>query len=348
MAKIIEHCSSSTDVRDLLEAHIQSGHLNFLFGSGASLPAIPLAGNIEQEINKSMEVNEYDIANQKALEFIEEIEATNQKLIGKVSDTNIVETFHNHRKFLEIVDHILFERKNTLLPRQATIFTTNYDTFFEAASENIASVMLNDGFVRQSMQPTGFVFAPEKYFDRIFRSGASYDRPNELPGFNLVKMHGSLTWSHQDNDKIVFRHDDIPALTEEQKGVPEAVSQSLNKRAVILPNIRKFGTTVLERTYFDLLRLYSNCLEKENALLLVFGFSFADEHILDITRRALRNPTAQVIILAYSNEDLASYKESFSEQRNVLIVAPIDGEHIDFPVLNTMLESIAPQIEKPE
>ena len=348
MAQIIEYSTESDEVREYIESHIQSGHLNFLFGSGASLPAIPLTGNTEQEINTDLKDGNYIGADQKALDFIEKIEETNQQLLSGSTKTNIVATLKNYSKFLGTVDHILFERKNTLIPRQATIFTTNYDTFFEVASESIASVMLNDGFDRQSVKPAEYAFSPEQYFDRTFRSVASFDRPNELPGFNLIKMHGSLTWKRLDEKTLVYGIDSIPALSVHQRRNPELVKENLNKRAVILPNFMKFGTTVLERIYFDLLRLYSNCLEKENALLIVFGFSFTDEHILDITKRALRNPTAQVIIFAYTKKEASSYGKHFAQQRNVSVITPTGQKRNTFSTLNTILETMIPVTEKNE
>ena len=43
---------------------------------------------------------------------------------------------------------------------------------------------------------------------------------------------------------------------------------------IVLDNVsKKFGETVLERYYYDLLRIYANELDRNNALLLVFGFS---------------------------------------------------------------------------
>ena len=104
--------------------------------------------------------------------------------------------------------------------------------------------------------------------------------------------------------------------------------------------MRKFESTLLDRVYFDLLRLYSNALEMENALLFTFGFSFADEHILDITRRALRNPTAKLVVFAFSQKDANSFEEKFSTHRNVLIIKPTDGKHIDFPALNSLFDMI--------
>lgn len=129
-------------------------------------------------------------------------------------------------------------------------------------------------------------------------------------------------------------------LTETQKNNPQEVSEALAKRAVILPNMRKFESTLLDRVYFDLLRLYSNAMEMENALLFVFGFSFADEHILDITRRALRNPTAKVVIFAYSQNGAADFEKKFSAHRNVIIITPEEGQHIGFPELNSLFDAI--------
>ena len=104
--------------------------------------------------------------------------------------------------------------------------------------------------------------------------------------------------------------------------------------------MRKFESTLLDRVYFDLLRLYSNAMEVENALLFVFGFSFADEHILDITRRALRNPTAKVVILAYSQHGATDFEAKFSAHRNILIIKPAAGQNIGFPELNALFDKI--------
>ena len=118
------------------------------------------------------------------------------------------------------------------------------------------------------------------------------------------------------------------------------MQEALANRAVILPNMRKFESTLLDRIYFDLLRLYSNALEVENSLLFVFGFSFADQHVLDITKRALRNPTAMIVLFAFQLSDVVDFEDKFSAHRNVLIIHPSDGENIDFNTLNSLFNSI--------
>ena len=332
--------SAKAELARVLERHIQSAHFSFLFGSGASMPAISLAGTIENEINDLLENSKHEEANLKALEFIEELECQHQFLPDKFTEGDNTDlTLQNYINFLRAIDRILFERKNILLPRQANIFTTNYDEFFETAASQLPSLVLTDGFNRR-VGAADFEFAPELFFDRIYRSGTVYQHQSEVPAVNLFKMHGSVSWKRQAEERIVLGEAETYQLTSVQKGNPQDVADALSKRAIILPNMRKFESTLLDRIYFDLLRLYSNAMEVENALLFVFGFSFADEHILDITRRALRNPTAKVIIFAYSFDDAADFESKFSSHRNVLVVHPSQGTHLDFPTLNALLEQI--------
>ena len=86
---------------------------------------------------------------------------------------NTEQTLHNYVSFLKSIDRILFERKNILLPSQASVFTTNYDEFFEVAASNLPSIVLNDGFNRRT-GASNFVYTPELFFDRVYRSGTIY------------------------------------------------------------------------------------------------------------------------------------------------------------------------------
>ena len=59
---------------------------------------------------------------------------------------------------------------------------------------------------------------------------------------------------------------------------------------VVNPTKEKFSDTVFQQHYYQLLRMLSFELEKQDSVLVVFGFSFADEHILEIVRRSIVNP----------------------------------------------------------
>ena len=71
---------------------------------------------------------------------------------------------------------------------------------------------------------------------------------------------------------------------------------------MIRPKKNKFSETVLELHFYELMRLYSNALECSNSLLMVAGFSFADEHIAKITIRAANsNPTLLILVFAFDD-----------------------------------------------
>jgi len=71
---------------------------------------------------------------------------------------------------------------------------------------------------------------------------------------------------------------------------------------MINPTKEKFKFTTLNYTYYELLRMFSNELERENSILFVMGFSFADEHVREIVLRAINsNPTLLVYVFAFDN-----------------------------------------------
>ena len=90
-------------------------------------------------------------------------------------------------------------------------------------------------------------------------------------------------------------------------------NQLYSKLVMINPTKAKFRETVVDYHFYELMRIYSNALERSSSLLIVAGFSFADEHIANITMRAANaNPTLQVIIFAYNgNERTRVYIQTF-------------------------------------
>lgn len=337
MAQILEIGSDNVAATKLLESYIQSGNLNFLIGSGASSPAIKVAGTIEAEINELIEAGDEAQANAKCVEFIEQIGKA-QSILALGVDTVTAKVAECYGGFISCVDQILFARKNILIPRQANLFTTNYDLFIEHAASLLPSVILNDGFDRSPGLGADFAFTPERYFDRTYRSGSLHAHQIEIPTLNLIKLHGSLSW-RRTKDALLFSPIPVKALSPAEKANPAKVTAFLEKHFLILPNFRKFHTTLTERVYYDLLRLFSKAMDQQNVALLAFGFSFADEHILDITKRSLRNPTSQLVIFSYDKASSTGYADKFSKQRNVTIIAPDAGSKINLERLTTILLS---------
>jgi len=337
MTDIVEVGADNAAAIKFLESFIQSGNLNFLIGSGASSPAIKVAGTIESEINALLAAGKDAEANQKSVQFIEQINKV-QAQIKDGTDPNVKAVSERYAEFFACVDRILFARKNILLPRQANLFTTNYDMFCEYAAKSVPTVLLNDGFDRTSGIGTEFVFAPERYFDRTYRSGANFSHQIEIPTINLIKLHGSVSW-RRGAEHLHFDPNALKPLSPADKGNEAKVREFLEKHFLILPNLRKFHATLMDRVYYDLLRLFSKAMDQQNVVLIAFGFSFADEHILDITRRSLRNPTSHLIIVAYDKPSVDGYKAKFDKQRNVTILSPATGTQIDFARMNAILNA---------
>lgn len=97
---------------------------------------------------------------------------------------------------------------------------------------------------------------------------------------------------------------------------------------MVNPTKHKFQETVMDMHFYELMRLYSNSLEKENTILFVMGFSFADEHIARLTMRAAdSNPTLQIVIFAFSDAEESSFKKNlhFTDSAlnsNVTVITP--------------------------
>ena len=110
-----------------------------------------------------------------------------------------------------------------------------------------------------------------------------------------------------------------------------AFIEAYEKLGIVNPDKQKFATTVLNETYYELIRRFANELEKENSVLFVHGFSFRDEHLRDVVVRAARsNPTLQVIVFCYSRGDLAAYQKLIPEtdvkNSNILFLLPAEPE----------------------
>jgi hypothetical protein len=132
------------------------------------------------------------------------------------------------------------------------------------------------------------------------------------------------------------------------RGVDATVEAFLNayeEIPIVNPTKAKFRQTLLNQTHYELLRIYSNELEKENTVLFVMGFSFADEHIREITLRAANsNPTLVIRIYAYDSKSRSEIRARFPDlnlrNNNVEVIGPLtdkdrrDVFQYDLPTIN--------------
>lgn len=140
--------------------------------------------------------------------------------------------------------------------------------------------------------------------------------PTIRPIKELVEEAEKRLWKYNILEAVEAfsaKYGELAIVNPDKRKIPEAVeafSAKYGELGIVNPDKRKFATTVLNETYYELIRRLANELEKENSVLFVHGFSFRDEHLRDIVLRAARtNPTLQVIVFCYSREDRQSYRQ---------------------------------------
>lgn len=326
--------------RDYFERVFQSANINFLIGSGASLPAIQVLGTIENDLQKLIDDEKEDEYFALAAQFLTQVWLPHNCMLERGAGlpfgpdviTNLARTRENYKTFIASLEKILTRRRTGLLPRRINVFTTNYDLFIEEAATHNNNIVFNDGFHKRMDVWGNVEFDTGSFNYSLSATGNLYNYKVELPTVNFIKLHGSLSWKNHEG-KISYH---IP----DKKLAVFTTQDEMNKwvlnHALILPRKEKFKETLLQNVYYDLLRTYSNELDKEATLLLVFGFSFADEHLETLTKKALRNATLKLLIFAYDKASADGFMEKFRDYSNVEIIHR-PGGNVDFSEMNRII-----------
>jgi hypothetical protein len=360
---------------------IQDCNINFLVGSGLSFPYLKTLGNIEALLTDLEGATLLDDKRQLVRaslykSYFDGVIAKNLLILNE--DAGSREVLGSYHNFLRIWNSILLRRKSTILSKEVNIFTTNVDIFLDKALEDLG-LEYNDGF-NGRFKPT---FSLSNFKKSRFKKSLHYDNTAEIPVFNLLKLHGSLSWELDAKEQMVFSSglDQIRAIASKPVSVDHvldvadnatiatlsaaAVGRSVDastdafmagydKLLIVNPTKEKFKRTLLNQTYYELLRLYSNELEKENTVLFVMGFSFADEHICEITLRAANsNPTLVIYVIAHSSKAKDEIEGRFGGEHtkndNVMFISPLrqdkptpgtldsDKFKYDLPTINRMI-----------
>lgn len=345
---------------------IQSCNINFLIGSGLSRPYLSTLGKIENwltELDKENDSHQKEIIKASLYKkYFTDVIAPNLESeidINTLCDENYKLTLDNYRQFLILWNDIIIRRASRLHNKQINIFSTNIDLFIERSAEK-TKVELNDGF-KGRIDP---IFDEGNFQKSFTKTSSHYQNTSEIPVFNLLKLHGSINWKIGKEDEKQIFHDNSLEIVEQtneaiagikgnlfieidkddsltelkdkatsilktNKNTFKAFTDNYDQLVIVNPTKQKFRETVLDLHFYELMRIYSNVLEKENSLLFVMGFSFADEHISKITIRvADSNPTLLIIIFAYSNAEKSVFQNHLklnsgkSKNNNILIITP--------------------------
>lgn len=376
--------------------HISGKNVNFLIGSGASFPYFPtlyLGDNIPT-FEELVTSNELDEKNKKILyayyfdKWISEMFLLN---ISGEKEEDYQNVIGNYKRLVNNL-LIFLQREGNEKPKRVNLFTTNYDLFFERTFDEINKkgpfCYFNDGskgFIERAIGISNFHM-------NVSHSGVNDRYKREVPTINLLKIHGSVSWTQKQEGKeeilVSYKDEQIVSLKNHLNAIDEYsrteienifgklsdgiddegikidiknISDELSNLKlnedkvssfynlyksipIINPNKWKFNETVFEQHYYQLLRLLSYELEKKGAVLIVFGFSFADEHITEIIKRSMSNPTLKVYIISYSQSSKEDIEQKIGSYTNITYLPQKfeknDGTSLvgNFDFLNNLFE----------
>ena len=167
-----------------------------------------------------------------------------------------------------------------------SVITTNYDVLIEEAAAANNFVIFD-----------GFNFTPIPKFDSsMFEWNLIKEVQNintreveyKDKTFNLVKIHGSLTWEKQDDGTILRKDKD--SITDTDRMV------------MVFPSSDKYAQSYQE-PYFELFTKFQDLIKRPNTLLISSGFSFSDVHISKMVTQALKNNTSLKLLITDFNID---------------------------------------------
>ena len=196
--------------------------------------------------------------------FLKELDTAICTLISKIVSNPLPNHLNSYNRFARWIGHV---------PRihPVELFTSNYDLLVEESLEQ-ASVPFFDGFVG----------AREPFFDLVAME------QDHLPQrwVRLWKLHGSVNWIRRE-DTSVYRNLQ-PGQDEQLLIYPSHLKYEQSRRMPYLAMIDRL------RAFF----------RESNPLLVVCGYSFADEHLNEVFLDGLRgNRAAHCIALMFDSLD---------------------------------------------
>lgn len=362
---------------------IYKKNINILIGSGASADLFPTLGLQIKDAkgnNETIETlaTQYETWPEKLTSLfmhyyntcIFPVQTFNP---SSVTSNKKKKNLENYEIFLTTLLGLLDRRKE--LNRKINIFTTNYDGCLAHTADSILMKGSHDFVVNDGTSGFHRKHLHSKNFSTFQCQTGIFERSNYgVPQLNIIHLHGSVYWfKNDDKIEVNYRNDfknllsqqtiaklknystflstnddsrNIPTLRFSKKQM-DAFWENYNKLPIVNPTKWKFHETVFEEHYYQMLRLLSYELEKPNAILITFGFSFADEHILRLVQRSLSNPQLQTFICCYSHGSANSMRNEFRLWKNVKVIGPPEGEKMDFTNFNKFVFSLKPERYEP-
>lgn len=253
--------------------------LDSIESESSGSPALDIGFNLEDFLSVLFHFRPYVSENNKT-KFNNTIQKI-LKLIKENTNYSYDSKVLKHGALLKFLSDLSGKNGNKF-----SIITTNYDVLIEEAAEENNFVIFD-----------GFNFTPLPKFDsNMFEWNLVKEVQNintreveyKEKTFNLVKIHGSLTWEKRDNGDIVRKN---------RHNITDT-----DKMVMVFPSSDKFAQSYQE-PYFELFTKFQELIKRPNTLLISSGFSFADDHISKMITQALKNNSSLKLLVTDFNID---------------------------------------------
>ncbi|WP_157269960.1 hypothetical protein [Azohydromonas aeria] len=349
--------------------------VNLLLGSGASFGLFPtLQLGITNESGKSWTLEElatvFELTEDQRyiplfMHYYTQCILPAQRFsIPSTTDNTGKTVIENYRLFLQTLLALVQRRQS--LDKRCNVFTTNYDGCIPLVADDLINSGTHDFLINDGTRGFRTKILEARNFNSYLCHSGVFDRhSSSIPQINLIHLHGSVYWKKsRGRIEVDYNTQQTPLLdsvaTEKlsafsnvlgnpKKSVsdlpmPEFSKPELEKFKaaydqipIVNPTKWKFHETVYDEHYYQMLRMLSYELEKPNAVLITFGFSFADEHILNLVKRSLSNPRLQVYVCCYDAASHSRMLEHFCQHPNVTCLTLQEGIPMSFTEFNNQV-----------
>lgn len=274
--------------RELIERYkireiFASANINFLFGSGVNGRSFPQLVGFSKT-NEFLNEKYKGISNS----FEEKLNSLNGQ-DRKMAERLFVEEFNQAEKELDMNSSDL-QDIGTLMKNVYTLVDTTENRQDSSYKINIFTLNYDD-IVETILQDKSYMnnvlsadsYKKTNFFDVI---GYNFKYNKKVPTFITAKLHGSVT-----------------------KGI-------LKQDAIIYPGNKKYETALGPR-FFELMFLMKEELIKQNAVLIVIGYSGNDEHLNGIISDAIESSLTVIWFRYNNNEELP---ETIKKHGNKVII----------------------------
>ncbi len=309
-----------SDIREKIAPLIYSDNLSILMSNGCSMVAGSKGINcgINNELSEILEKFKHrsnklsnniksfkNLSPEKVLDKLYQIKSYFEIILQNDKDTYKINNLINEYREVLLKSYVLgidYSKidihKNLLMKlmgiknKRTTLFTLNYDLLIEKASEEL-NIQLNNGF-------RGFHFRkfnPSNFNYQNYIETSSHEKLS-TKSFNLVKLHGSLSWQYSEDEPVYSIVEKQLCFNNDNK----ISFESISNEAIIYP-VQTKKSQSLDLPYSEMFRQLNETLNKRNTTLIVVGYSFLDEHVNDIINNALSNPYFNLVIFSYTSLD---------------------------------------------